>query len=83
MDRRVAADAKRTQVVSGPSVRQKIESGAHFIAEDGTCLACGGFREDEAGKVDRSTGLGILCWRHWRWSPVAEYQIQKVVEVIR
>lgn len=77
------AAAKRTQVVSGPSIRQKIEAGPHFTPEPGTCLACGGFGELVSDHIDKSTGLGGCCWSNWRWSSVAECQTAKVVEVIR
>lgn len=56
------------------TVREKIAAGAQFGregTEDGCCLAC-----QEPGTLDRGIGLCRPCWRQWRWSSVAEYQLK-------
>lgn len=54
------------------TIRERLLAGPVFVPERGVCIGCGDFREGEGGVVDKSTGLGILCWRAWRWSSVRE-----------
>lgn len=68
----IARCAKNRAPFTPPTVREQLEAGPKFVASEGICIACGRFREDESTQVDKSTGLGIKCWRSWRWSSVRE-----------
>lgn len=60
---------------NGATVREHLEAGPKFVPVDGVCITCGDFKEFEPetpNKVDKSTGLGVRCWRSWRWSSIRE-----------
>ena len=63
---------------AGKTVREQIAGKAKFDGEYGSCAACAqpGEPPDRPIVVDKSTSLCRPCWRAWRWSPVAEYEIK-------
>lgn len=58
------------------TVREKIAAGRKFEPEvpdrDGARCVCG----DGTSPRDRISGLCVSCWRHHRWSPIAEYELK-------
>ena len=57
------------------TVRQQLVDGGTFDPVPGTCITC--MRED-TNEVDRSTGLGLLCWRAHRFGANRAREIKVV-----
>lgn len=63
------------------TVREKIAGGKKFepdnaAAPAAVCAACQGHGELKSGVIDKTSGLGPMCWMTWRWSSIGEFQYQ-------
>lgn len=50
------------------TVRQRISQGPAYNPVPGICAACGGYGDEITTSIDRLTGLGVACWRAWRFA---------------